>query len=80
MQAAHDLRSRRAFELALELVEQRVAVAGRLVAEIVHEPSEPVDGTKVRTGEARRQEGDDREVLTGSPLVDPGRGELGSVE
>ena len=57
-----------------------LALAGRLVAEVVDEPREPVDGTEVRPGGARRQEGDDREVLAGGPRVDAGGGELGSVE
>ena len=61
---------RRAVELALELVEERGAIAVRLVADRVHEPRESVDRLQVRSRLARGEERDDREVLRAGARVD----------
>jgi len=61
-------------------VEACVAVAGRLVAQVVDEPGEAVDRTQVRAREARCKHRRDGEVLAGGSLVDAGDGELGGVE
>jgi hypothetical protein len=55
--------SERAVELALDPVEQRDAVSGRLVADVVDESREPVDGEQVTAHTTRQQPAGDREVL-----------------
>ena len=50
VQPEHDFGARRPVELPLELVEKGVSIARGLVAEVVHEPRESVDGAEMGAG------------------------------
>jgi len=70
VQALHDLRARRALELAFQLVEEHHAVPMRLVAEVVDEAGEAVDRPQVRPRVPRRKHRYDRKILAAGPGID----------
>ena len=63
LQTGHNRCPWRAGKLLLELVEERRAIAGRLVTQVVHEAGEAVDRPEVRPCSAWRQQGGDREIV-----------------